>query len=264
MQTGTKPIHPYLANYICFTMIKAVILDDESRGSTLLHHKLQDFREIIEVIAVYNDPQEALHQIRNLKVDVVFLDVEMPIMNGFEFLESLGQFDFEVIFVTAYNIYTLDALKANALDYLLKPVDMEELRKAIEKLESKIQLKEKIRKMDFHESKPNPALKMALPTSEGIHLIKREDILRVEAMSNYSVFYLTNLSKIMVSKTLKEFEVQLETGNFLRINRSIIVNLDYIIKYKKGDGGTVEMIDGSELEVSASKKNLLIERLFST
>ena len=244
-------------------MIKAIILDDEIRGSGLLQHKLQEFQEFLLVAAVFNDPQEALKQIPYIEADVLFLDVEMPFMNGFEFLEKIGQFDFEVIFVTAYNIYTLDALKANALDYLLKPVNNEELELAIRKLQKRITQKEKLKKVDLIETRPNMA-RIALPTAEGIHLVKRDDILRVEAMSNYSIFYLSNLSKIIVSRTLKEFELLLENTQLLRINRSVIVNLDYIVKYRKGEGGTVEMLDGSEIEVSPSKKKQLMDRLFST
>lgn len=244
-------------------MIKAIILDDEIRGSGLLQHKLQEFQEFLLVAAVFNDPQEALKQIPNIEADVLFLDVEMPFMNGFEFLEKIGQFDFEVIFVTAYNIYTLDALKANALDYLLKPVNNKELDLAIRKLQKRITQKEKLKKVDLIETRPNMA-RIALPTAEGIHLVKRDDILRVEAMSNYSIFYLSNLSKIIVSRTLKEFELLLENTQLLRINRSVIVNLDYIVKYRKGEGGTVEMLDGSEIEVSPSKKKQLMDRLFST
>ena len=243
-------------------MIKAVILDDELRGSGLLQHKLREFQDFLTIDAVFNDPQEALTQINNLEVDVLFLDVEMPFLNGFEFLEKLGQFNFEVIFVTAYNIYTLDALKANALDYLLKPVNIEELKNAIVKLELKISQKEKLRKADLMQNRSHIA-RIALPTAEGIHLVKKEDILRVEAMSNYSIFYLSNLSKIIVSRTLKEFELLFEDTQLLRINRSVIVNLDYIIKYKKGEGGTVEMLDGSEFEVSPSKKRQLMEKLFT-
>ncbi len=243
-------------------MIRAVILDDELKGSSLLQHKLQEFSKILDVVSVFNEPTEALTCIVELQPDVLFLDVEMPIMNGFQFLESLGQFDFEVIFVTAYNIYTLDALRANALDYLLKPVDHDELEKAIRKLEKRIHGKRELRKMDAQSLRINTS-RIALPTAEGIHLIKRADILRVEAMSNYSVFYLINQPKIIVSKTLKEFELVLDNLNFFRINRGVIVNLDYVVKYRKGDGGQLETIDGAELEVSSSKKQLLMDRLFS-
>ena len=243
-------------------MIRAVILDDELKGSSLLQHKLQEFSKILDVVSVFNEPTKALTCIVELQPDVLFLDVEMPIMNGFQFLESLGQFDFEVIFVTAYNIYTLDALRANALDYLLKPVDHDELEKAIRKLEKRIHGKRELRKMDAQSLRINTS-RIALPTAEGIHLIKRADILRVEAMSNYSVFYLINQPKIIVSKTLKEFELVLDNLNFFRINRGVIVNLDYVVKYRKGDGGQLETIDGAELEVSSSKKQLLMDRLFS-
>ncbi|WP_099371982.1 LytTR family DNA-binding domain-containing protein [Sphingobacterium sp. 1.A.5] len=243
-------------------MIKAVILDDEIRGSNLLHHKLQEFQNSLSVDAIYNDPQKALSEIPKIEVDVLFLDVEMPFMNGFEFLEKLGQFNFEVIFVTAYNIYTLDALKANALDYLLKPVNNEELKKAISKVEQKLVQKEKLRKADLIENRPHLS-RIALPTAEGIHLVKKDDILKVEAMSNYSIFFLNNLSKIIVSRTLKEFEILFEHTQLLRVNRSVIVNLDYIVKYKKGEGGTIEMMDGSEIEVSPSKKKQLMDRLFT-
>lgn len=243
-------------------MIRAVILDDELKASSLLQHKLQEFSKILDVVSVFNEPTKALTCIVELQPDVLFLDVEMPIMNGFQFLESLGQFDFEVIFVTAYNIYTLDALRANALDYLLKPVDHDELEKAIRKLEKRIHGKRELRKMDAQSLRINTS-RIALPTAEGIHLIKRADILRVEAMSNYSVFYLINQPKIIVSKTLKEFELVLDNLNFFRINRGVIVNLDYVVKYRKGDGGQLETIDGAELEVSSSKKQLLMDRLFS-
>lgn len=244
-------------------MIKAVILDDEIRGSGLLQHKLQEFQELLHVEAVFNDPQEALIELPKIECDILFLDVEMPFMNGFEFLEKLGQFEFEVIFVTAYNIYTLDALKANALDYLLKPVNNEELRKAMVKLELRISQKVKLKKADSSEKHLHTS-RIALPTAEGIHLVRKDDILRIEAMSNYSIFYLNNLSKIIVSRTLKEFEMLLENTQLFRVNRSVIVNLDYVVKYRKGEGGTVELEDGSEIEVSPNKKKQLMDRLFTS
>lgn len=240
-------------------MIRAVIIDDEVKGSNLLRYKLNDFSEDIFVEQVFNDPFSALKAIETLKPDVVFLDVEMPGMNGFQLLENIGQFEFEVIFVTAYHVYTLDALRANALDYLLKPVDPDELERAIQKLKNKIQNKRRL------ASSPVPCvknqMKILLYTIEGIYFVKKSELIKIEAMSNYSVFYQANGSKIIVSKTLKEYEALLETDNFIRVNRSVIVNLDYVLRYKKGDGGTLELEDGSEIEVSSSKKNVLIERL---
>lgn len=240
-------------------MIKAAILDDEIRGSTLLHHKLKDFDDKIDVSIVYNDPELAILGIKDLNIDVLFLDIEMPKMNGFRFLELLGNFDFEVIFVTAYDAYVLNALRNNALDYLMKPVDPEELATAIAKLEAVISNKVKVSKKIINNNS-----RLALPTAEGIHFVKKEDIIKVEAMSNYSIFYLTSLSKIIVSKTLKEYEYLLADDFFLRVNRGVIVNLNYVVKYRKGDGGTLELANGSEVEVSSTKKGCLLERLMGS
>lgn len=242
-------------------MIKGVILDDEVRGSSLLLHKLRVFPDLIDVQRIFNDPQQALNEIHQIKPDILFLDVEMPGMNGFQFLENLGHFDFEVIFVTAYNIYTLDALRVNALDYLLKPVNPDELACALNKLHARIESKRKLAQLAPQNERPTQS-RLALPTVEGIYFVKKEEIIKVEAMSNYSVFNMVTGSKIIVSKTLKEFESQLEEEQFVRVNRSAIVNLDYVVRYRKGDGGTLELIDGSEIEVSASRKNILIDRLF--
>lgn len=243
-------------------MIRAVILDDETKGSSLLEHKINVLDESIEVVQIYNNPQLALEEIKSLKADVVFLDVEMPKINGFQFLEQLGSFDFEVIFVTAYNEYALDALRANALDYLLKPVNPDELINAVHKLQKRISLKHSVRKDLSH-----PAIvssRLALPTAEGIYFVKKKDILKVEAMSNYSIFYIiSNPSKIIVSRTLKEYEALLTETNFIRVNRSCIINLDFVVRYKKGDGGMIEMVDESEIEVSSAKKSALIEKLFN-
>lgn len=241
-------------------MLKAVILDDEQRGSTLLEKKLAPYATQLKVTAVFNDPLLALKTINSLQPDVLFLDVEMPGVNGFQFLEKLGAFSFEVIFVTAYDAYTLDALRISALDYLLKPVDEDELQTALSRLQKKIQLKQK----------PKPVAasggingsRIALPTAEGVYLVKKTDIVRIEAMNNYSTFYLHDNKKIVISKTLKEYEQALTDPFFFRVNRSCIVNLEYVVKYRRGDGGTLELQDGKEIEVSAQRKDELMIKLF--
>ncbi len=235
-------------------MLKAVILDDELRGSTLLNRKLDYFKGDLEVVAVFNDPYKALSKIVDLHPDVLFLDVEMPGLNGFEFLEKLGSFDFQVIFTTAYDTYTLEALRLSAVDYLLKPIDEDELHTAI------FRLKKRMAEHPRNHTAETPG-RLALSTAEGVYLIDSSSIIRVEAMSNYSTFYLRDQKKIMVSKTLKEYESTLQGNSFLRISRSAIVNLDYVVKYRKGDGGTLEMTDGTEVEVSASRKEALMEKL---
>lgn len=237
-------------------MLKAVLLDDEKMGSDLLQIKLS-LQTQINVVKVFNDPLIALKEIEDIDFDVLFLDVEMPVLNGFEFLETLGSFSFEVIFVTAYSSFTLEALRMQAVDYLVKPVNNEELVSAISRLSQKIDEKKK-----SHTLKPAGKNRIALHTAEGIHLVEKSQIVKVEAMSNYSIFMLEQNKKIVVSKTLKEFETLLNDKNFMRVNRSVILNLDYVVKYKKGDGGTLELADGTEVEVSPAKKEELMELLF--
>lgn len=239
-------------------MLKAAILDDEIRGSTLLERKLELFKDELQIDAVFNDPYKALSKMVDLDLDVLFLDVEMPGLNGFQFLEKLGSFNFEVIFTTAYDAYTLEALRLSAVDYLMKPIDEDELHTAIYRLKKRFASHPKPQP-DESRTAPN---RLALPTAEGVYLIDKANIIRIEAMSNYSTFYLCGQKKIVVSKTLKEYEHVLQEDMFLRVNRSVIVNLNFIVKYRKGDGGTLETSDGTEIEVSASRKDRLIELLF--
>ena len=239
-------------------MLKAVILDDETRGSKLLSQKLQSFEDELQVVGIFNEPAKALNAIITLDPDVLFLDVEMPGINGFQFLERLGSFSFEVIFTTAYDSYTLEALRLSAVDYLMKPVDEDDLKTAMTRLRKRVagKIKQRSPKSEVLNAR------LALPTAEGVYIIDKTTIIRVEAMSNYSVFLLTDNKKIIVSKTLKEYEVQLNDDFFMRINRSVIVNLSYVVKYRKGDGGTLELSDGAEVEVSPQRKEALLQRLF--
>lgn len=240
-------------------MLKAAILDDEIKGSKLLSQKLAVFEDELQIVAIFNDAEKASIALLNSDIDVLFLDVEMPGLNGFQVLERLGTFNFEVIFTTAYDTYTLEALRLSAIDYLLKPVDEDDLQLAITRLKKRV-----TEKASFKEIKKEgkPKNRLALPTAEGVYIVDKATIIRVEAMSNYSVFLLTDHKKIVVSKTLKEYEAVLDDSNFMRINRSVIVNLDFVTKYRKGDGGTLELTDGAEIEVSPQKKELLIQRLF--
>jgi len=241
-------------------MLKAVILDDEVRGSTLLNRKLEVFGEDLQVEAIFNDPFKALSKIVELNPDVLFLDVEMPGLNGFQFLEKLGSFKFQVIFTTAYDTYTLEALRLSAVDYLVKPIDEDELHTAIFRLKKRVADYARSTPGTDQSAAPN---RLALSTAEGVYFVNKANIMRVEAMSNYSTFHLQDHKKIMVSKTLKEYEGMLQEGNFLRVNRSVIINLNYVEKYRKGDGGTLVMNDGAEIEVSSSRKAALIQIMFA-
>ncbi len=249
-------------------MIRVVLVDDEPQSCKSLAIKLKAIAEDIEIIGTYHDPERAISGIRKSTPDVVFLDIEMPGMNGFQLLENIEEFNFEVVFVTAYNEYMLNALHLSALDYLLKPVDTEELKNALTRLRKKISLQENLLHTKERLELLGDALKeqhapkrLALATLQGIVFLKINEIIRVEALSNYSTFYLINKQKIMVSKTLKEFEPVLAMQNFFRVNRSCIVNTDYIVKYKNEDGGMLELQDGSEVGVGPHRKNELVELL---
>ena len=249
-------------------MIRVILVDDEPQSCKSLAIKLKDVAEDVEIIGTYHHPERAITGIRKSKPDVVFLDIEMPGINGFQLLEKLEEFDFEVIFVTAYNEYMLNALHISALDYLLKPVDTEELKNALGRLRKKISLhenplykKEQLELLGDALKDQHAPKRLALATLQGIVFLKINEIIRVEALSNYSTFYLISKQKIMVSKTLKEFESVLTMQNFFRVNRSCIVNTDYIVKYKNEDGGMLELQDGSEVGVGPHRKNELIELL---
>ena len=249
-------------------MIRVVLVDDEPQSCKSLAIKLKDIAEDIEIAGSFYHPDKAIAGIRKIKPSVVFLDIEMPVMNGFQMLEKMEEFDFEVIFVTAYDEYTLNALRISALDYLLKPVDTEDLKNALTRLRKKISMhensphtKEQLELLGDTLKEQHAPKRLALATLQGIVFLKINEIIRVEALSNYSTFFLINKQKIMVSKTLKEFEPILTMQNFFRVNRSCIVNTDYIVKYKHEDGGVLELQDGSEIGVGPHRKNELVELL---
>ncbi|MDR7131810.1 two-component system LytT family response regulator [Algoriphagus sp. 4150] len=241
-------------------MLKAVILDDEVRGSKLLSYKLEYYKNEIQLEAVFNDPIKALKEIGSLDADVLFLDVEMPGMNGFQFLEKLAGFNFEVIFTTAYDSYTLEALRLSAVDYLLKPIVDEELEEAIVRLKKRI--KDRAASTPKHAAHDFTGNRLSISTAEGVYFVMKANIIHIEAMSNYCTFYLTDGKKIVVSKTLKEYEGRLTNDSFLRVNRSSMVNLNHINRYRKGNGGTLEMSDGVEIEVSPQRRDGLVAVLF--
>jgi two-component system, LytTR family, response regulator len=189
-------------------------------------------------------------------------------MNGFQLLEKIELFAFEVIFITAYNSFVLNALHVNALDYLLKPVDTGELKTAIKRLQKKLSLNDERNAHDERTLLAEARLKdrsaptrLALSTVQGILFIKISDIIRVEALGNYSAFYLADREKIVISKTLKEYEQILLKHNFFRISRSCIVNSELIIEYKHEDGGIAELQDGSRVSVGPHRKQELITLL---
>jgi two-component system LytT family response regulator len=218
----------------------------------------------VNVIATCANGIDTLQAVQQLNPDLVFLDVEMPRMNGFEMLEQLSEIHFHLIFVTSYDAYALKAIRFSAIDYLLKPLDREELQRAVQKVIRRMeaplpeQLKIILEKMQHPMAASN---KIALPTMEGLQMILVESIISCEADDNYTILMLKNKKKLVVSCTLKVIEELLEDHSFIRVHRSFLVNLDEIEKYVKADGGYLVMSDGSSIYISRNKKEELLKKL---
>lgn len=250
-------------------MLTAIIVDDELQSRETLERMLVNFcPQQIEILGKVTSVVEAVQVIDQQAPDVVFLDIEMPGGNGFTLLEHYQDFPFEVIFTTAHDLYAINAIKFAALDYLLKPVNIQELKEAVKRAEKKIGKEaedDRQKKMDTLKSNlaqnDQSFTKIALPTSEGIDFITITDIIRVEAERSYSNFYFTKRKKIMVSKPLSEFEELLEQCNFFRIHKSHMINLNRLVKYVKGKGGYVIMDDESNVDVSVRRKEALLKRI---
>lgn len=245
-------------------MITAIIIDDEAKGRLALREKLSAYCPLVQLLAEASNGQEALLLIQHHKPQLIFLDIEMPRMNGFEMLNVLPEKNFHVIFTTAYDQYAIKAIKYAAFDYLLKPIDIEELKTAVEKINLKEnhQTKNQIELLQQNMQHPKKQLnKLAIPTLEGLLFYDINDIIHLEANSNYTNIYLINKTKITASKTLKEFEELLPEDIFFRSHHSYLINLNYIKRYIKGDGGQIELQNGTYVEVSRRKKEEFLKAL---
>jgi len=244
-------------------MLKAIIVDDEPYCCEALATLLEDSPEI-EVVAVCHNATDALTAIHKYSPDLVFLDVEMPKMNGFEMLEKLPVVNFDLIFTTSYDKYALKAIRFSAIDYLLKPVDQEELLNAIQKVvhrsQKPIAQQLEILMQKIHQPS-TPINKIAMPTMEGLQMIPVDSIISCESDSNYTILLLKNKRKIIVSRTLKEIEELLEEHSFVRVHRCYLANLNEVEKYVKGEGGYLVMSDGTTIDVARNKKEVLLKKL---
>ncbi len=238
-------------------VIKCVIVDDELRARSGLKKLLENYCERVEVVGMAESVARARQVIAETKPDLVFLDIDMPGGDGFDLLEQMDDISFEVIFATAYDQFALKAIKFSALDYLLKPIDLEELISAVEKMHQKIGQKPNYEK--YKSLKANIAQKtlerMALPTSDGLIFINIKDIIRLQSDGSYTVFHIGTGKNILVAKTLGEYEEILQENGFFRTHHSHIININRIQKYVRGRGGYVVMDDGSSVDVSARRKD---------
>lgn len=238
--------------------LNSIIVEDEETSREILKNYLKKYCPNVTVLGEAANVEEALMLIRNNELDLVFLDVEMPYGNAFDLLDKVGDINFETVFVTAYNHYAIDALNAHASYYLMKPISIDELIKAVDYVEE-IKSKEDALQDQVLIPKINSVNgKITLPQQDGFEIIETATILYCKADDNYTEIYLNNNKKKLVSKTLKYFEESLKESGFARIHKSFLVNVNEITKYKKGKGGHVVLSNGKEIMVSASRKSDLL------
>lgn len=245
-------------------MIKTILIDDEAAALNVLSKKIEVYCEGIKVVAQCQSSKDGLLAIQAYKPDLVFLDIEMPWMNGFEMLECLGdQIDFNIVFVTAYDQYAIQAFKVKALDYLLKPVEKDDLISCINRVKSHIEkfdsksLEELMQEINKNEG----AKRMTVNSTEGMEILNLNDIIYCQAASNYTYIYTSNDRKIVVSKTLSEIEKSLNPNFFMRIHKSYNVNMNYVMRYSNIEGSELVLRNESKLPISRRKKNEVLEAI---
>ncbi len=245
-------------------MYKTIIIDDEPKCVDSIRFVLNKHCNQIQLVDTARSADEGFEKISQHQPDIVFLDVEMPYGNGFDLLNKFTEQNFEVIFVTAYENFAINAIKMNAVDYILKPFTEEDIIAAVNKAITRAQEKKLLNPNNLASKNNNKTVsgRIAVPTFEGLIFLSVNEIVRCEASDHYTSFYLADKQKILVCKNLAEYEEMLADFDFHRIHQSHLVNLVYIQKYIKGRGGYVVMKDGATLEVSARKKNSFLEKIF--
>jgi two-component system LytT family response regulator len=240
----------------------ALIIDDETRGRNSLKTLIQNYVEDLQIVSEAAAVKSGIIEINKHKPSIVFLDIEMPEQNGFALYDTFPEPDFHVIFVTAYDQYMVKALRHAALDYLLKPIDVDELIAAVNRARKKNTriFKKQLEILDNVLSK-NDFKKITLPTKDGLLFVETSEIIRCEADGSYTNFYLKNKKKIMVSSLLGTYE-KILSEDFMRVHASHIVNLNHITNYIKGRGGTIILSDNSKVALSSRKKEAFLKRVY--
>lgn len=244
-------------------MKKILIIDDEKRIRDFVKRMIDSFDLGVEVYTDGENVETGIAAIKNLKPDIVFLDIQMPDGTGFDLLNQLGEKTFELIFITAFQEYAIMAIKFSALDYILKPIDSEELKTALVNALDTLDFKKEETQYEAlsHNLNAQQKRKLVLKTQESVHVVDLGEIVRCEADKNYTFFYLNNGKKILVSRTLKDFELLLANHGFFRVQQSHLINIDYIDRYDKIEGGSVIMKDGASVPLSTAKKEQFFQLL---
>lgn len=239
--------------------LTAIVVDDEANSRAILKNYLQKYCPTVQVLGEAASVQETLKILETENPDLLFLDVEMPYGNAFDLLEQVPDRTFETVFVTAYDHYAVDALNAQATYYLLKPIAIDNLIKAVDHV---THIKEREKELQDKVLTPKISAtadgKITIPQQDGFEVLKISEILYCQADDNYTKIFLNSGQKL-VSKTLKYFEDSLKDQGFVRIHKSYLVNINMIVRYKKGKGGSVQLSSGKELMVSSSKKGTLLD-----
>jgi len=235
-------------------MYKVYIVDDESKAVDNLRFLIESELPEVTQIESHTNPLKAIQEIHNFKPDLLFLDIKMPFLDGFGFLEALGEYTFDVIFTTAYEQYAIDAIRKSALDYLLKPIDTNDLIKAFERFK-KNKSSSAIAKNDVPKHYVPSVDHLSIPVLDGVHFVKFEDIVLLEADVNYTIICLNEKKSVISSKTLKVYDALLASKGFFRVHHSHLINLKLVSSLLKSE--VLCLADGSQVPVSRRKKSEL-------
>ncbi|MCA6435278.1 MAG: LytR/AlgR family response regulator transcription factor [Bacteroidota bacterium] len=246
-------------------MIKTLVVEDESKSRSMLLTMIQKVNPNLQIVGEANNVKDGVEKIKTLKPDLVFLDVSMPDGTGFDLLEQVQGQKFDLIFATASDQHAIKAIKYSACDYLLKPIDIDELKIAIDKVLEKKSGSPNMDNLNFLIQQLKKAddnfQKITLPTGNAYEIVAIKDIIRCEADASYTTFYLLDKRKIMVSFGLKHYEELLPSNEFIRVHHQHLINMNHVVRYLKEDGGYAVMVDGSKIELSRRKKDHFLEKL---
>lgn len=240
-------------------MIRTIIIDDEPDSVQLMRLTIEKHFPQLKIVGAFTSSTKALQEIAALQPDLLFLDIEMPVLNGFDLLEQLMPVEFSVVFVTAYNDFAIKAFRFNALDYLVKPASIEDLGEAVAKVEKRQHLQRDQLQVLQRQFKKGNITKIAIPSQTGVTFIDLKDIVLIEAKSNYSDLVLNDKRRILISKTLKDIQPVLEQQQFLRIHRQYIINLNEVKHFNRNES-LLTMTTSDVLPVSRLQKDKLIEQ----
>jgi two-component system LytT family response regulator len=248
------------------TTLRTILVDDEPRGLNTMEKLLQMHCPEVETIAACSSVDEALEKINWLQPDLVFLDIAMPVKNGFDLLKEIAEVRFEVIFVTAHNQFMIEAFHFSAIDYLLKPVDDDLLIEAVKRVQKRINGKSGSKNVEvllenIKQQQSSRNMKLCIPSLKGFQVVELDSILYAEASGNYTNFYFTNKQVVCTSKPIHEYEELLSDSGFVRIHKSYLINLLHVKEYIRGEGGSVILSDNKELEVARRKKDNFLNRM---